>query len=112
MLGRRRMAVGSSARRNSDFPDDSGKPRTITLDGWVRIAAIDWAADSRNLWVRCFRSFRRPDSPEGGSARQGHSHVARRAAGNGLGNSVNRTGQRIAIWQASGSANVWSLQGF
>jgi hypothetical protein len=21
-------------------------------------------------------------------------------------------GQRIAIWQASGSANVWSLQGF
>ncbi len=93
------------------FPMTSGKPRTITLDGWVRIAAIDWAADSRNLWVSA-------SDPSGVQTLlkvdlHGKATPMLQDAQQEMGWAIpSPDGQRIAIWQASGSANVWSLQGF
>ena len=93
------------------FPMNSGKPRTITLDGWVRIAAIDWAADSRNLWVSA-------SDPSGVQTLlkvdlHGKAIPMLQDAQQEMGWAIpSPDGQHIAIWQASGSANVWSLQGF
>ena len=93
------------------FPITSGKPRTITLDGWVRITSIDWAADSRNLWVSA-------SDPSGVQTLlkvdlHGKATPMLQDAQQEMGWAIpSPDGQRIAIWQASGSANVWSLQGF
>jgi len=93
------------------FPMNSGKPRKITLDGWVRIAAIDWAADSRNLWVSA-------SDPSGVQTLlkvdlRGKAIPMLQDAQQEMGWAIpSPDGQRVAIWQASGSANVWSLQGF
>jgi Tol biopolymer transport system component/DNA-binding winged helix-turn-helix (wHTH) protein len=93
------------------FPIVSGKPRTITLDGWMRIAAIDWAADSRNLWVSAsdlsgVQTLLKVDL-------HGKATPMLQDAQQEIGWAIpSPDGQRLAIWQASGSANVWSLQGF
>lgn len=93
------------------FPLTSGKPHTITLDKWMRIAAIDWAADSRHLWVSAsdltgVQTLLKVDL-------HGKATPMLQDAQQEMGWAIpSPDGQRIAIWQASGSANVWSLQGF
>jgi hypothetical protein len=93
------------------FPIKSGKPRTLTLKGWVKISSIDWAADSRNIWVSAsdlsgVETLLKVDL-------HGKAIPMLQDAQQEMGWAIpSPDGQRIAIWQASGSANVWSLQGF
>jgi Tol biopolymer transport system component/DNA-binding winged helix-turn-helix (wHTH) protein len=93
------------------FPMPSGKQRTLTLDRWVRIAAIDWAADSRSLWVSAsdhsgVQTLLKVDL-------HGKATPLLQDAQQEMGWAIpSPDGLRVAIWQASGSANVWSLQGF
>jgi DNA-binding winged helix-turn-helix (wHTH) protein/Tol biopolymer transport system component len=111
MLAIAAWRVGQVPGEIQIFPMTSGKPRTITLDGWVRIAAIDWAADSRNLWVSAsdlsgVQTLLKVDL-------HGKATPMLQDAQQEMGWAIpSPDGQRIAIWQASGSANVWSLQGF
>ena len=111
MLAIAAWRVGQVPGEIQIFPITSGKPRTITLDGWVRIAALDWAADSRNLWVSA-------SDPTGVQTLlkvdlHGKATPMLQDAQQEMGWAIpSPDGQRVAIWQASGSANVWSLQGF
>jgi DNA-binding winged helix-turn-helix (wHTH) protein/Tol biopolymer transport system component len=93
------------------FPIGTGKQRTLTLNGWTRIASIDWAADSRTIWVSASdlsgtQSLLKVDL-------QGRATPMLQDTQRDMGWAIpSPDGQRVAIWQASGSSNVWSLQGF
>jgi Tol biopolymer transport system component/DNA-binding winged helix-turn-helix (wHTH) protein len=93
------------------FSINSGKRHTLTLDGWTRIASIDWAADSRNIWVSAsdlsgVQTLLKVDL-------HGRATPMLQDAQQEMGWAIpSPDGKRVAIWQASGSSNVWSLQGF
>lgn len=93
------------------FSINSGRQRTLTLDGWTRIASIDWAADSRNIWVSAsdltgVQTMLKVDL-------HGKAIPMLQDAQQDIGWAIpSPDGRRVAIWQASGSSNVWSLQGF
>jgi Tol biopolymer transport system component len=93
------------------FPIGTGKQRTLTLNGWTRIASIDWAADSRTIWVSASdlsgtQSLLKVDL-------HGRATPMLQDTQRDMGWAIpSPDGQRVAIWQASGSSNVWSLQGF
>jgi DNA-binding winged helix-turn-helix (wHTH) protein/Tol biopolymer transport system component len=89
----------------------TGKERTLTLNGWTSIASIDWAADSRSIWVSASdlsgtQTLLKVDL-------LGKAIPMLQDTQRHMGWAIpSPDGQRVAIWQASGSSNVWSLQGF
>jgi DNA-binding winged helix-turn-helix (wHTH) protein/Tol biopolymer transport system component len=89
----------------------TGKQRTLTLNGWTSIASIDWAADSRNIWVSACdlsgtQTLLKVDL-------HGKAIPMLQDTQRHMGWAIpSPDGRRVAIWQASGSSNVWSLQGF
>ncbi|MCU1241841.1 MAG: hypothetical protein JWO71_2567 [Candidatus Acidoferrum typicum] len=93
------------------FSVDTGKQRTFTLNGWTRIASIDWAADSRSIWVSACdmsgtQTLLKVDL-------HGKAIPMLQDTQRYMGWAIpSPDGQRVAIWQASGSSNVWSLHGF
>jgi hypothetical protein len=93
------------------FSIGTGKQRTLTLNGWARIASIDWAADSRSIWVSACdpsgtRTLLKVDL-------HGKAIPMLQDTQRSMGWAIpSPDGRRVAIWQASGSSNVWSLQGF
>jgi Tol biopolymer transport system component len=93
------------------FSIGTGKQRTLTLKGWTKITSIDWAADSRSIWVSASdlsgtQTLLRVDL-------QGKAIPVLQDTQRHMGWAIpSPDGQRVAIWQASGSSNVWSLQGF
>lgn len=93
------------------FSVETGRQRTLTLDGWTRIASIDWAADSRNIWVSAsdlsgVQTMLKVDL-------HGKAIPMLQDAQQDIGWAIpSPDGRRVAIWQASRSSNVWSLQGF
>jgi Tol biopolymer transport system component len=93
------------------FSIESGKQRTLNLKGWTRIGSIDWAADNRSIWTSA-------TDPSGVQALlkvdlHGKATPMLQDAQQEMGWAIpSPDGKRVAIWQSSGSANVWSLQGF
>lgn len=93
------------------FTIASGKKRTLTLNGWTKITSIDWAADSRSMWVSACdtsgtQALLKVDL-------HGKAIPMLQDTQRNMGWAIpSPDGQRIALWQASGSSNVWSLQGF
>jgi Tol biopolymer transport system component len=93
------------------FSIATGKQRTLTLNGWTRIASIDWAADSRSIWVSAsdlsgVQALLKVDL-------KGRSVPMLQDAQRDMGWAIpSPDGRQVAIWEASGSSNVWLLQGF
>jgi Tol biopolymer transport system component len=93
------------------FSIGTGKERILTLNGWTTIASIDWAADSRSIWVSASdlsgtQTLLKVDL-------QGKAIPMLQDTQRHMGWAIpSPDGRRVAIWQASGSSNVWSLQGF
>ena len=93
------------------FSIGTGQQRTLTLNGWARIASIDWAADSRSIWVSAC-------DPSGTQTLlkvdlHGKAIPMLQDTQRSMGWAIpSPDGRRVAIWQASGNSNVWSLQGF
>jgi len=93
------------------FSVASGKQRTLTLAGWTRITSIDWAANSRSIWV----------SASDSSSTQallkvdlhGNAIPMLQDAQRDMGWAIpSPDGRQVALWEASGSSNVWLLEGF
>jgi Tol biopolymer transport system component len=102
---------GQSPAEIEVFSVLSGQKRTITLNGWAQISSIDWAADSRNIWVSAFdlsgtRSLLLVDL-------HGRVRPMLQDAEKEIGWAIPAPdGKKIALWQASASSNAWMLQGF
>jgi hypothetical protein len=93
------------------FSIGTGKQRILTLNGWTKITSIDWAADSRSIWVSACdlsgtQTLLKVDL-------HGKVTPMLQDTQRNMGWAIpSPDGRRVAIWQASGSSNVWSLQGF
>jgi Tol biopolymer transport system component/DNA-binding winged helix-turn-helix (wHTH) protein len=93
------------------FSINTGKQRTLTLNGFTRVAGIDWAADSRSIWTSAcdlsgIQTLLKVDL-------HGRTTPMLQDTQRAMGWAIpSPDGRRVAIWQASGSSNVWSLQGF
>ena len=103
-----RVALNTKIRL---IPTDGGAERTVIINDWVGINAIDWAADGKSFWASAtlrgetgalvnidlqgnFKPVLKDDKPYVGWGIQ------------------SRDGKHIAIWQATGGSNVWMLEGF
>jgi Tol biopolymer transport system component/DNA-binding winged helix-turn-helix (wHTH) protein len=110
------LALCTEARVSLDtkirlIPTDGEPERAITVNDWVGIAAIDWAADGKSFWASAtMRGETRAliNIDLNGNFKpvlqDGKPYV-----GWGI---QSRDGKRIAIWQATGGSNVWMLEGF
>jgi Tol biopolymer transport system component/DNA-binding winged helix-turn-helix (wHTH) protein len=93
------------------LPVAGGTEHTITLKPWSGISYIDWAADSRSLWVRA-------SSPAGVPTLlnvdlNGNSRAVLQESEKELGWAIpSPDGRHIAIWEASSSSNAWLLENF
>lgn len=93
------------------FSINTGKQRTLTLNGFTRVAGIDWAADSRSIWASAcdlsgIQTLLKVDL-------HGRTTPMLQDTQRAMGWAIpSPDGRRVAIWQAGGSSNVWSLQGF
>lgn len=88
-----------------------GKERRIALKEWSAINAIDWAADGKNLWVSA-------STATGTNALlnvdlQGRARPLWEQTKMFVGWAIpSPDGRYLAMWQASGSANVWMVENF
>jgi len=93
------------------IPMAGGPERSLAINDWVGISAIDWAADGKSFWASA--TLR-------GEARalvnidlQGDFKPVLQQGKQFMGWGIqSRDGKRIAIWEATGGSNVWMLDGF
>lgn len=89
----------------------NGSTKSLTVKGQGGILALDWAADGRSMWAS--------SSTATGAERlvnidlHGEMRPMLEDVDRDVGWAIpSPDGRRVALWEASGSANAWSLQGF
>ena len=85
--------------------------RTVTVQGWTRIATIDWAADGKSFWV----SSSTPASAQVLLNIDLHGKIRPilKDADKDIGWAIpSPDGRHVALWESSSSANAWSIRGF
>jgi Tol biopolymer transport system component/DNA-binding winged helix-turn-helix (wHTH) protein len=87
------------------------RERTIRLKEWPRVSTIDWAADGKSLWVST-------STNAGTNALlnvdlQGRARPVWEQTKMEVGWAIpSPDGRYLALWQASGSSNVWMVENF
>jgi Tol biopolymer transport system component/DNA-binding winged helix-turn-helix (wHTH) protein len=85
--------------------------RTIRMSGWSGIACFDWAANGKSFWVSVYtnagkRSLLNVDL-------RGNAKPVLEENKMRLGWAIpSPDGRRLALWEASGTSNVWMLEHF
>jgi Tol biopolymer transport system component/DNA-binding winged helix-turn-helix (wHTH) protein len=108
-MAKKHRVPGPAAIRLFSLAD--GRERTLTLKSWSGIACLDWAANGRSIWVSA-------SSPAGMQALlsvdlHGQAKAMLQEPEKQLGWAIpSADGRHLAIWQSSGSANAWLLEGF
>ena len=88
-----------------------GGERTIVVNDWVGINAIDWAADSKSFWASA--TLRGETGALINIDLQGNFRPVLQDGKPYVGWGIqSRDGKQMAIWQATGGSNVWMLEGF
>jgi Tol biopolymer transport system component/DNA-binding winged helix-turn-helix (wHTH) protein len=88
-----------------------GKERRIALKDWSSVNAIDWTADGKGLWVSA-------SNTNGTNALlnvdlQGRARPVWEQTQMAVGWAIpSPDGRYLAMWQASGNANVWMVEHF
>ena len=88
-----------------------GRERMIKMTNWSEISALDWAADGKNLWVSAStttgtNALLRVDL-------QGRARPVWEQTKMAVGWAIpSPDGRSLAMWQASGNANVWMVENF
>jgi Tol biopolymer transport system component len=88
-----------------------GKERRIALKDWSSVNAIDWTADGKGLWVSA-------SNTNGTNALlnvdlQGRARPVWEQTKMAVGWAIpSPDGRYLAMWQASGNANVWMVENF
>jgi len=88
-----------------------GPTKSLAVKGQGGIWALDWAADGRSIWAS--------SSAATGAEMlvsidlRGEMRPMLEDADKDVGWAIpSPDGRRVALWEASGTANVWSLEGF
>jgi len=93
------------------LPVAGGAERTLSVQPWSGISYIDWATDSRSLWVHAV-------SPAGAETLlnvdlRGNAKPVLQESEMRLGWAIPSPDSRhLAIWQAAESSNAWLLENF
>jgi dipeptidyl aminopeptidase/acylaminoacyl peptidase len=88
-----------------------GKERIVKLKTWSGISSLDWAADGKSLWVSA-------STTTGINALlnvdlRGKAHPVWEQTKMSVGWAIpSPDGRYLALWQASGNANVWMVENF
>lgn len=88
-----------------------GKERTVALKEWSSVNALDWAADGKSIWVSASTTtgtYALLNMDLQGRARPVWEQT-KMAVGWAI---PSPDGRYLALWQASGSANVWMVENF
>lgn len=91
--------------------------RSIEAKGWPNPLSIDWAADSRSLFISHFELKDSPSGPMGATVLrvdlQGHVQTLWQATGGRYTYAiVSRDGKYLAIRDPVSERNTWMIQGF
>jgi Tol biopolymer transport system component/DNA-binding winged helix-turn-helix (wHTH) protein len=85
--------------------------RSIAVPGWAAISSLDWAADSRSLWVTGYVSAGTKMLVN--VSITGRIRPMLEEKKMTLGWAIpSPDGKHLALWKASGSSNVWMLENF
>ena len=85
-----------------------GGDRWLAIDGWLGLASLDWAADSRSLWAA---SGGEEENALLNIDMQGHVRPVWRPRKNSVGWAIpSRDGRYLALHVGSSSANAWMLE--
>ena len=106
------LAIAQARHNEIELLSTQGRPtRTLTLEGGVGVASLDWAADGRSIWASSW--------PATGTqallniSLNGKVKPMFRDSDKDVGWVIpSPDGRYIAFWEAGGSANAWVLQGF
>jgi len=93
------------------FSTTKGPTKSLAVKGQGGILALDWAADGRSIWAST--SAATGAEMLANIDLRGEMRPMLEDADKDVGWAIpSPDGHRVALWEASGSANVWSLQGF
>ena len=88
-----------------------GTQRTLQVQAWAGIGSLDWAADGKSLWAMAFTTkdtWALLNISVHGTVTKVLEEKNLR-----LGWAIpSPDGRRLALWESSGSANVWMLENF
>ena len=91
------------------LPDAS--ERLLQVQAWAGIGSLDWAADGRSLWAMAYTTKDTWALLNIGV--DGTVATVLEEKNLRLGWAIpSQDGKRLALWEASGSANIWMLENF
>jgi Tol biopolymer transport system component/DNA-binding winged helix-turn-helix (wHTH) protein len=99
------------------LPLGDGEEKLIPVPGWAGVGSIDWAADSKSIWVTAYTSGRSGKTLVNvaltGKVRPMLTEYDMTAGPHTLGWAIpSPDGKHLAIWKALGDSNVWMLENF
>lgn len=89
---------------------DTFSTRVIAVPNWANITSLDWASDGKSMWVGAHNNN---TSALLNIDLNGHIQPVLKEDKMILGWAIpSHDGRRLALWEASGTANVWMVQRF
>jgi hypothetical protein len=85
--------------------------RSIAVPGWAAISSLDWAADSKSLWVTGYASAGTKTLVNVSITGRIRPMLEEKTMTMGWA-IPSPDGKHLALWKASGSSNVWMLENF
>ena len=85
--------------------------RTIAVPGWAGISSLDWAADSKSIWMTGYASSGTKTLVNVRVAGRIRPMLEEKTMTMGWA-IPSPDGKHLALWKASGSSNVWMLENF
>lgn len=109
-IGKQNTAPQQPAFQLVSLSRSGASDRNVTLRGWDRINFLDWAADSKSLWITAVRNGK---SMLLNVDFRGDIRPMLSESNMTLGWAIpSPDGRRLAIWKDSGSLNIWMLENF
>jgi hypothetical protein len=85
--------------------------RTIAVPGWAGMSSLDWAADSKSIWMTGYASSGTKTLVNVSVAGRIRPMLEEKTMTMGWA-IPSPDGKHLALWKASGSSNVWMPENF
>jgi Tol biopolymer transport system component/DNA-binding winged helix-turn-helix (wHTH) protein len=89
----------------------NGRERTFKVGAWSGVASLDWAADGKSIWATAYTA--RNDWTLLNLDLKGRVRVMLKDKLMRIGWAIpSPDGRRLALWESSGTSNVWMVENF